>query len=85
MNNHEVYFTGADLFWEACLRLRKSGNALLVFEIYKRGIEYNIAKKSGDPNRVTQAYKNLPEDLRDFKHNFLSRRKSHWSWFPWEN
>jgi len=85
MTNHEIYFTDADLFWEAFLRFYKSGNALLVLEIYKRGIEYNIAKQSGDRERIRQAYTNLPEDLRDFKHNFLSRGKPHWSWFPWED
>jgi hypothetical protein len=85
MNNREVYFTSADLFWEAFLRFCKSGNALLVLEIYQRGIEYNLAQQSKDSNRLAKAYTNLPEDLRDFKHNFLSRGKAHWSWLPWEN
>lgn len=91
MKEGRIQFTGADLFWESTLRFLKSGNPLLVLEIYKRGIEYNFAKTSGDVERIAKTYTNLPIDLQDLKHNFLSRpteqykNGGHWSWLPWEN
>lgn len=91
MKEAEVRFTAADLFWESTLRFLKSRNPLLVLEIYKRGIAYNSAKDSGDVECIAQAYINLPIDLQELKHNFLSRpteqsrNGGHWSWLPWEN
>lgn len=86
-----ITFTSADIFWESALRFLKSGNPMLVLQIIIKGIEYNQAQQSKDAYRIAQAYDNLPIDLKDFKHNFLSRPTNtyknggHWSWLPWEN
>lgn len=91
MKESPILFTSADLFYEASLRFLKSGNPLLAIEVIRRGIEYNIAKKSGDAELIAHAYEHLPIDLQELKHNFLSRpteqlrNGGHWSWFPWDN
>lgn len=86
-----ITFTSADIFWESTLRFLKSGNPVLVLQIIVKGMEYNQAQQSKGADRIAQAYDNLPIDLKDFKHNFLSRPTNtyknggHWGWLPWEN
>jgi len=78
----EVKFTYLDLAGESLSQLIFSLDPIGATWIIVSGINYNAAKKSGDPDRIEKAHHLLHKELRDFKHNYLEekRRRKHPHW-----
>jgi hypothetical protein len=71
-------FTAKDLIAEAGLQAIRSRDLLGAVEIIRTGLQYNEAKKSGDSERIVDAFRALHPELKLFKKNFLNRGKDHW-------
>ena len=78
MSNEIIYFTAKDLLCESILYLVNTGRLFGSIHIISSGILYNIAKRTKNPNKISNAYHSLHPELQLFKHNFLGRGKGHW-------
>lgn len=78
MEREKVIFSTKDLACESGLYLLSTRDVVGFWQIVASGRRYNLAKQSGDADRIAAAYWELHFELKLFKKNYLNRGKSHW-------
>ncbi len=74
----QIFFTTKDLVCESSLYLLSTADWRGFWKIIESGRQYNLAKESGDADRIAEAYEQLHFELKLFKKNYLNRGKGHW-------
>lgn len=74
MNKETGEFAPRDLAYIVSKVLLHTGNPVEAFSTLFYGIKYNQAKKSGDPEKIYQAFLVLPREIKLMKHNSTRRR-----------